>query len=56
MDTRVLLLLFFLPCMLMAQESFSQDEKREYEQSIKKQALPAEILDSIEPFLQRELA
>jgi len=53
MDTRVLLLLFFLPCMLMAQESFSQDEKREYEQSIKKQGVPAEILDSLEPFLQK---
>lgn len=33
--------------------SNAQDEKREYEQSIKKREIPAEILDSIEPFLQK---
>lgn len=53
MVTKVLVSLYFFLFMLITQKSIAQDEKREYEQSVKKREIPAEILDSLEPFIQK---
>ncbi len=46
--------ILLLGCMVILTNvsSMAQDEKREYEQSIKKRDLPDKILESIEPFLE----